>query len=599
MVVAASAQNAPRNPSIAQHAPWPKVDAATSTNWSDNNGDVANSRYSPLDQINTSNVGKLELKWTYEVAKGELIREQTPLVIDGVMYVNSGSKIHAIDAASGKPIWSFDLEPSIPPPFLGKRGPSYADGRIYAFGSTDIFAVDAKTGKLVESFGEGGVLHIIQKALQVKYPGKYPANVDVFQMGYNVGATPKYHNGMFYIGIGGSDSLVPGGFLIAADAKTGAIKWVFNTIPQSPSDDGWEFTKDTWPAGGRRVGGGVWHQPAIDPALGMIYFQATNPAPDYDGSARIGTNLFTNSLIALDLATGKLRWYFQTIHHDIWDKDFSAGPVLFDVTVNGRTVKGVGSTGKVCYAYLFNRETGEPINPIVETLVPTTTDVPGEQVWPTQPIPYTARYIPQDPFCAIYPHIDDPELANRARPLFHPYLANAFVITSPGQDGGSDYGGPAFSPRTNLFYVSGKNDAVSLKVKPAGDTVQPGPESAAPASFGTTAGRGKTGMKWSQAIAAYDPVTGRQVWYTEFPGWTNAALVVTGGDVVFHGAGGAGDFHAFDARTGEQVFRYPGHFGLPGSERSGIAATPMTYRVNGKQYVAVVAGTTVLAFALP
>jgi quinoprotein glucose dehydrogenase len=206
------------------------------------------------------------------VPKGELIREQTPVVIDGVMYVNSGSKVHAIDAATGTPVWSFDIEPPLAAPFLGKRGPSYADGRIYAFSSTDIFAVDAKTGKLVESFGDGGVLHIIQKALQFKYPGEYPANVDVFQMGYNVGATPKYYNGLFYIGIGGSDSLIPGGFLIAADAKTGAITWVFNTIPQSASDDGWAFTKDTWPANGRRVGGGIWYQPAIDPMLGIYLF---------------------------------------------------------------------------------------------------------------------------------------------------------------------------------------------------------------------------------------------------------------------------------------------------------------------------------------
>jgi glucose dehydrogenase len=233
----------------------------------------------------------------------------------------------------------------------------------------------------------------------------------------------------------------------------------------------------------------------------------------------------------------------------------------------------------------------------VETPVPTTTDVPGEQVWPTQPIPYTDRYVPQQPFCAIYPRIDDPELAKRGRPLFHPYLANQLVIVSPGQDGGSNYGGPAFSPRTGLLYVSGKNDAVSIRVKPAGDSVQPGPN--APAHFATAAEQGKTGMKWSQSIAAYEPVTGRQVWYTEFASWTNASLLVTGGDLIFHGAGGAGDFYAFDARTGQQLFRYAGHFGPPGSSRSGIVSTPMSYRVNGKQYVAVVAASTVLTFALP
>ena len=582
---------------LVRHAPLPNVDATTSTDWSDHNGDAANSRYSPLDQINASNVDTLVLKWAHDVPRSELIREQTPLVIDGVMYVSSGSKLRAIDAATGTPVWSFDLEPSIAPPFLGKRGPSYAEGRIYAFGATETYAVDAKTGTLVESFGEGGVLRIIEKALHLKYPGKYPADVDLFQMGYNIGATPKYFDGMLYFGIGGSDSLIPGGFLIAADAKTGAIEWVFNTIPQGPDDDGWELAKDTWCCG-RRVGGGIWTQPAIDPELDMIFFNAANPAPDYDGSARKGTNLFTNSIVALRLSTGELLWHFQTLHHDIWDKDMVAGPVLFDATVNGRTVKGLGSAGKVCFVYLLDRETGTPINPIVETPVPTTTDVPGEEVWPTQPIPYTQRHVPQVPFCAVYPRVEDPELAKRVRPLFHPYLVNEFVITSPGQDGGADYGGPGFSPRTGLFYASGKNDAVSHKVKPAGDTVQPGPEASAPAHFGTVTGSGETGMKWSQAIAAYEPVTGQQEWYTEFPGWTNASLIVTGGDLVFHGAGGAGDFHAFDARTGEQLFRYLGD-GSAEDQRGGIVATPMTYRVNGKQYVAVVTGTTVLAFALP
>jgi alcohol dehydrogenase (cytochrome c) len=591
---ALSAQVVERKASVSTHAPLPKVSADRSTNWSDHNGDPANSRFSPLAEINTSNVGALALKWSYEAPKGEAIRQQTPLVVDGVMYFNSGSKLHALDAVTGTPVWSFDLDPPFPG---GKRGPGYGQGTIYAFGDDVLFAVDAKTGKPVESFGDHGVLRIVQKALDFKYPGKYSPNVDMRRVGYSIGATPKYHDGTIYVGTSTSEQMITGGLLIAADARTGAIKWVFNTIPQGPGDDGWEITKDSWPAGGRRVGGGIWTQPAIDPALGMIYFNSTNPAPDYDGSVRVGMNLFTNSLIALDLATGKLRWYYQAVHHDIWDKDATAGPVLFDTAVDGRMVRGVGSSGKICYVYLFDRETGRPINPMVETPVPTATDVPGEQVWPTQPIPYTARNIPQQPFCAIYPRIDDPELAKRARPLFQPYLMNDLVIESPGQDGGSNYGGPAFSPRTGFFYVSGKNDAVSLRVKQAGDTVQPGGPS--PGHFANAAEMGKTGMKWSQTIAAYEPATGRQVWFREFPTWTNASLLVTAGDVIFHGGGGAGDFYAFDARSGQQLLRYPGHFGPPGSSRSGIVSTPMSYRVNGKQYVAVIAASTVLAFALP
>ena len=484
---------------VMQHQAAPTVGRARSADWSDHNGDIANSRYAPLTDITPDNVGKLALEWSFDAPAENSFSEQTPLVIDGIMYFSSGSRLFALDATTGKPVWTFEMNPRFGG---GGREPAYGDGRIYAIGGQFVYAVDAKTGALVESFGDNGVLPGVSRVLAFKYPGKYPADLDLASIGYRINNPPKYHNGTVFLGTSDSDSLIIGGLLIAADGKTGAIKWVFNTVPQGPDDDGWELATDTW-IGGVRHGGGIWTQPAIDPEIDMIFFNAANPAPDYDGSARRGTNLFTNSIIALRLSTGELLWHFQTIHHDIWDKDMVAGPVLFDATANGRTVKGLGSAGKVCYAYLFDRATGTPINPIVETPVPTTTDVPREEVWPTQPIPYTRRHVPQVPFCAVYPRVEDPELAKRVRPLFHPYLANEFVITSPGQDGGADYGGPAFSPRTGLFYVSGKNDAVSNRVKPVGATLRPGPRS--PGHFENLAGTEKHGMKWSQAIAAYEP----------------------------------------------------------------------------------------------
>jgi glucose dehydrogenase len=243
---------------------------------------------------------------------------------------------------------------------------------------------------------------------------------------------PTYHNGTLFIGVPFADSLINGGLVIAADGKTGALKWVFRAVPQGPNDDGWELAKDTWRGSAKRQGGGIWTQPAIDPELGLLYINVSNPSPNYDGSSRKGTNLFTNSVVALNLTSGKLAWHFQAIHHDIWDWDLVTGPTLFDVTVDGRTIKGVGALAKSCYAYLLNRDTGQPINPMVETPVVTKTDVPNEEVWPTQPIPYTSRGIPQQPFCATYPKVNDPELAKLVRPSFHPYLANEFVITSPG-----------------------------------------------------------------------------------------------------------------------------------------------------------------------
>ncbi len=259
----------------------------------------------------------------------------TPLVVQGVMYFNSGSQLFALDAATGKEIWTFRAEPA----FRGSgRGPVYGDGRIYAFGNSDLYAVDAKTGKPVPSFGKGGVVPIVRDALRLKYPGKYPADFDPTTVGYSMTTPPSYFNGTLYLGMPFSDSLLPGGLVVAVDGLTGKIKWVFNTVPQGPQDDGWEITKDSF--SGARYGAGIWVQPAIDPELGLIYVNTGNATPNYDGSSRKGMNLFTNSVLALRLDTGRLAWHFQAIHHDIWDWDLAAGPVLFDTTLDGRDHQG-------------------------------------------------------------------------------------------------------------------------------------------------------------------------------------------------------------------------------------------------------------------
>ena len=551
------------------------------TDWPLHNFDERNSRYSPLNEINASNADTLTLKWSHAAGP---IRQITPLVVDGVMYFNSGSNLMAVDAGTGERLWTREITPAFRG---GGRGPAYGDGTIYAFGPSILYAVDAKTGELVESFGDGGLLPIVSDALTFKYADKYPPTIDPTSLGYSMTTPPTYLDGTLYVGLPFSDSLLPGGLLVSVDGTTGSIGWVFNTIPQGPQDEGWEIAKDTWSLD-NRYGGGIWNQPAIDAELGMIYFNASNPSPNYDGSSRIGQNLFTNALIALDMATGDLAWHYQTLHHDIWDWDLSAGPVLFDVDVDGRTVKGIGSLGKNCYAYMLDRETGRPINPIVETPVPTTTDVPGEEVWPTQPIPYTSRGVPQQPFCATYPIVNDPELVARTRPSFHPHLMNEFVIVSPGLTGGANYGPPSFSARTGLLYATGKNDAWSIKVKSVGDTLQPGPGNQG--HFGVIAETGKTGVTPTATLAAYDPATGEQVWYAEMAGTTNSGNMVTAGDIVVQGIGN-GDVHVRDANTGQSLFMF--------SAERGINASPLTYQVDGTQYISVVATDTVLTFGLP
>jgi len=574
-----AAQSASGAPRVAGAGDWPL-----------HNLDLFNQRYSPLNEITAANVTRLTLKWSYDA--GINIGAVTPLVIDGVMYYNSGSRMFAVNAATGAAVWNVPMVPAFPG---SGRGPAFGDGKIYAYGNVGAYAVEAKSGRPQETFGKNGMLAIVKDALDFKYPGKYPADLDPADLGYRPLTTPvTVYNGTVYVGLSHSDSHIPGGLMVAADGKTGAIKWVFNTIPQGPGDDGWDIAKDTW-SGGARHGGGIWTAPAIDPELGMIYFNSTNTSPTFDGSARKGLNLFTNSIIALDLATGRLKWHYQTLHHDIWDWDLVSGPVLFDVNADGRTIKGIGSPGKTCYLYLLNRATGAPINPIVEMPVPTTTDIPGEEPWPTQPIPHTSRGTPQQPFCATYPQVNDPELAKRIRPMFHPYLANEFVITSPGNTGGANYGPPSFSPRTGLFYVTGKNDAYSIKVKVVGNNMRsevpagsPVDRATAVAFTGTIAAQGESGMTPSMTVGAYNPATGALMWTADVPRTTNSGNLVTAGDVVFHGVGT--DLYAFDAKTGAQLLRAP--------VKGGIRASPLTYQAGGKQYVAIVAGNTIFAFGL-
>ena len=538
------------------HGDLPNITAGGQTNWTSHNLDLDNSRYSALDEVNTETVAQLTEQWSYEVAAGIDIAQVTPLVIDGVMYFHAGPSVIAIDAVTGEEVWSLELNEARR---NRVRGPTYAEGKIYAYNGPSLVAADAKTGELVESFGDGGVLPVVGLALQTKYPDTYPPTLDPHELGYRITAAPAYH------------------------------EWVFNTIPQRPQDDGWEIAADTW-GDGQRAGGGVWTQPAIDLDLGLIYFNTGNPSPDYDGSARPGANLFTNSTVALDLETGALRWYYQAIHHDLWDWDHVTGPVLFDVTgADGEVVRGVGSAGKNCLLYLWDRETGEPINPMVETLVPTESNVPGEVVYPTQPIPHNARGVPMTPFCATYVHLDDPELQAQSRQMYTPYSTEEHLIVAHG---GSSFGSPAFSPRTGLLYVTGKNAAVSMIVRPLGDSLEPGPHgdghsanfeelSRIPAFTPTT------------TLTAYEPASGEEAWQAVFPALSPIGAsgnLATAGDLVFQGADD-GAFYAFHAATGEQLFRH--------QAARPIRSSPMTYQVNGKQYVTVIATNTVLTFALP
>jgi PQQ-dependent dehydrogenase (methanol/ethanol family) len=577
-LAALAAWNQPTGAQTA-NAPARRASPSGDVDWRSHNFDVRNQHYSPVEEINASNVAKLTLKWSFKMGGEDIITQVTPVVVDGVMYFNAGSKLFAVDAATGRSLWTTEVQPAFRGAGLGRRGPTYANGRIYAYGETFLYAVDAKTGKVVESFGNKGRLLVADAALRFKYGDRDP-------IGYEIASPPAFHDGTLYLGLAQSERHIQGGLVAAIDGATGAVKWVFNTIPQQPADDGWAAAGNTW-VGGARHGGGVWFPPAIDPDLGMLYVNVANPDPSYEGTARKGMNLFTNSIVALNLQTGKLVWYYQTVHHDIWDLDLVTGPLLFDVEAGGRTIKGVATAGKNCFLYFFHRDTGKPINPIVETAVPTATDVPGEEPWPTQPFPYTATGVPMQPFCATFPIISDPEISKRARQFYTPYSTKEFYIVSHG---GSSFGSPSFSPRTGLYYVTGKNGAVSFTVKIMGTNLPPN----VIGSVGTTARRDyNMGLTPSQTVTAYNPVTGEVVWQDVHPTKTHiftSGNLATGGDLVFQGSD-TGDFYALDARTGKKLFTY--------TAAEGVRANPLTYRIAGHQYVSVVAANTLLTFGLP
>jgi len=546
--------------------------AVTTANWALHNLDLAGSRYSTLDQINTSNVKTLTPRWLFQYGIIDGVSNQTtPVIVDGVMYVTDPrGGVYAVNAADGHLMWSFDVTDLIGGGrgagyIFRNRGVGYADGVVYTAAGSFLFALEAKTGKPIPTFGSNGQASVILDVIQQRYPDVKTA----ISLGYWFTTAPQIHNGVIYIGSTRSESHIPGGHVLAVDAKTGKVLWHFNTIPQDDKDQGWDIAGPTW-VGGERNGGGIWETPSIDPELGLLYVAVANPFGD--SSKRAGINLFTDSIIALTLNTGTLKWYYQQTHHDVWDYDSGNQPILFDMQVRGQRVKALAEASKNGFLYILNRETGQPVHPVKETPVPTTSNRPDEQPWPTQPIPHTAAGKPMVPVSPVTPVDIPPErMATRTlAPMYTPPGPNQ--ITAPGTGGGANYGPISYSPRTGYLYVNAIDDP-------------------------TNSGRPPKGY-----FSAYDPTTGELVWQKVFDGFGQAGSVVTASGLVFVGSGSntAGYFMAFDAKTGELLWRF--------NTGSGVFSSPSIYMVNGEQFVTVGSGggergrrggDLILSFALP
>ncbi|MGC4084788.1 MAG: PQQ-binding-like beta-propeller repeat protein [Vicinamibacterales bacterium] len=540
--------------------------------WALHNLDLAGTRYSPLDQITRANVKSLVPRWLFQHGVIDGVSNQTtPVIVDGVMYVtDSRGSVYAVDAADGHLLWTYDVTAKLGGGardgyVFRNRGVVYGDGVVYTAGGSFIFALDAKSGKPVPGFGTDGQASVILDVLRQRYTDVKTA----ISMGYWFTTAPQYYKGVIYIGSTRSESHIPGGHVLAIDGKTGKVLWHFNTIPQDEKDQGWDVAGPTW-VGGERNGGGIWETPAIDPELGLLYVAVANPFGD--STKRTGANLFTDSIVALTLDTGRLKWYFQQTHHDVWDYDSGAPPTLFDMQVGGRRVKAVAEASKNGYLYILDRETGKPVHPIKEVPVPTDGAGAGQVPYPTQPIPFTASGKPMEPVCPVVAIDVPPAQLEKFKVVPHFTPMGPERIIAPGANGGSNYSPLAYSPQTGLLYVAAIDWPYNI-------------------------GRGAKGY-----FSAYDPTTGDLRWRKVFEGYGQAGSVVTAGGVVFVGTGSnlAGYFYAYDAKTGEELWKF--------NTGAGVFSSPSVYMVNGEEFVTVASGggergrrggDSILSFALP
>lgn len=646
--------------------------------WPTYGGDLASSKYSPLSQINRDNFSSLKVAWrakspdavismttpdggewtapSSQVFK-ELLEEDpklwsngappfvgnfkaTPLMVKGVLYYNSPSSIGtAVDAKTGATLWTYNpksYESGTTTMSLkwNQRGVAYwTDGkeeRVY-WGTGDgyLIAVDAKTGRPVKGFGKNGRVDLMEGLPRAKRGERDFQN----QLTYSVQSPPLVAGDMIVTPASISSIIVNKeqipGWIRAFDVRTGQLKWTFRTTPRPG-----EYGNDTWKDGSWETSGKVttWTAMSADLELGHIYVPTGATAPDYYGGQRLGDNLFAESIVALDIATGKRVWHFQTVHHGLWDYDNPAAPTLLDITVRGKRVKALAQVSKQGFLYVFDRVTGKPIWPIKERPVPES-DVPGEvasktQPFPTRPAPFEAQGVTIDDLADFTPEIR--EAAKKAvepfriGPLYTPPALRG-TLMRPGVTGGGNWGGAAVDPENGMLYVPSRNAFAVVRM------VEPDPKLGGNLRFMNGGGGGRNAVipggvplfkpPYSR-MTAIDMNTGDHVWMTptgngdrvrNLPALKGLNLPPLGGDITLAGplltktlliypltAGGTKDgprLVAYDKATGKEVASVD----LPGS----ALGTPMTYAVDGKQYIALTVGIVggdvpeLVSYALP
>jgi alcohol dehydrogenase (cytochrome c) len=523
--------------------------AIAGTDWPAVGGDLANSHFSTLRQIDAGNIRQLGGVWVHKF-DGERSRA-TPVVVGGRMFLTAGPTIYALDPATGATLWS--VKPDIPPFGLFK-GVAVGEGLVFVgLMEGNMIALDQKTGRQVWK----------QAIVEQAAPGGQGAQW--------VSGAPAFADGIVIVGLSGARTPIErnDGRVVALDARTGAVKWTFHVVP-GPGEAG----HDSWPADGelwKHGGGAVWVTPAVDPALGLVYVGTGNPLPELGGEVRAGDNLYTCAVLALDLKTGRLRWHYQTTHHDIYEMDLGTPLVLYDAPskAKGKPVKAIGVMRTDGYLFLLDRATGKPVLPVEERPVPQSARL---KTAPTQPFPAGADQI--GPNCVQKDMIPAGfatgcyfDVIDSGRPnLITPIMT---MRSSP----------MAYSPSTGYFYATGSQTAVWLQ---RWDD---------PYVFSGDGLNNVPGVKSHGILAAIDARTDKIVWQKSMPYRieNGSGATATAGGLLFHGEPD-GNLQAYDAKTGDLLWQFQ-----TGFDESGPIAS---YEADGRQYLAVVASGAVWAFKL-
>ncbi len=508
-------------------------------NWLTYSGNMMSQRYSPLAQITPQNVKNLEQKWVFQARSLEKF-EATPLVVDGIMYtVQAPNDIVALDPVTGRVFWTYSYSPSpASRPCCGRvnRGVAVVGDRLF-MGTIDahLVAVDAKNGKPL-----------------------WNTTVAKPEAGYAITHAPLVIKDKVIVGVAGGEFGIRG-FIAAYDVKTGKEDWRFNTIP-GPGEPGHEtWAGDSWKTGGASV----WVTGSYDPALNLTYWGIGNAGPDYNGDVRVGDNLYSSSVVALDADTGKIKWHYQFSPHDEFDYDAVQVPVLADIVWQGQMRKVMLWANRNGFFYVLDRATGKFLlgKPFVEVNWASGFDEAGRPM-------------------RIPGKVPTPE----------------GTVIFPGNQGGTNWYSPSFSPRTGLFYIPSWVNYSSVYIKADAD-YEEGKRfvGTSPRSLigGANGGAAKINTRREDegygAVRAIDPMTGDRKWEYKMNDVTDAGIMTTGSDLLFSG-GREGYFFALDARNGQLLWKA----NLGGT----VASGPMSYSVGGKQYIAVSAGSSLFVYGL-